>query len=418
MTKVGFTQSSTLTLLLLIFPLNIISHAKNLDEVFDYQLFTSNVFRWHDGDGRPQDTQQVMAKALEIEIQNSTERVDFAIFGVKQQSWLITQIKEQKNRLDFRAVLDQKKGMLGDWAPSNFVYSDSPLFAETVGFKNTVVDQSRIPGKARSSTMHNKYIIFDQKKVWLGSANLSSSCIGDEYNANSVILINSKALAEVYTLEFNQMYKSKLFSTAKFKHPIDQHLVYKDGSVVDIFFSPQDDPITQGIVPFIERAEKTLDVAIFFLTDQRATGALIKAKKRGVKVRVIQDAVSASMKISLHRKLRENQIPVRIENWGGKMHMKTAIADHNEVVIGSMNWSAVGTSRNDENTLIIRNKKLARELSHYYENLWSSLDFYRYMDPDHLVDPRPEGISSINSCFDGFDNNYNGLVDGEEATCL
>ena len=83
--------------------------------------------------------------------------------------------------------------------------------------------------------------------------------------------------------------------------------------------------------------------------------ALVDAKERGVKVRVILDATAATNGYSKHNYLRENGIDVKVESWGGKMHMKAAVFDKKHVVVGSMNWTKAGEKKNDENTIIIKN---------------------------------------------------------------
>jgi phosphatidylserine/phosphatidylglycerophosphate/cardiolipin synthase-like enzyme len=93
------------------------------------------------------------------------------------------------------------------------------------------------------------------------------------------------------------------------------------------------------------------------------------------------------------------------------MHMKSAVADGKRTIIGSMNWTKSGELDNDENTLLIDNKKLATQMTKYFNNLWSLLK----KDDRRIVSA--ESLSSINSCFDEIDNDYDGLVDGEESSC-
>jgi phosphatidylserine/phosphatidylglycerophosphate/cardiolipin synthase-like enzyme len=97
--------------------------------------------------------------------------------------------------------------------------------------------------------------------------------------------------------------------------------------------------------------------------------------------------------------------------------MKTAIADKKRLLIGSMNWSRNGSKQNDENTTIIHHRKLAKDATLYFNQLWESLAFYDDWDQYNLRDPRPESPFSKNSCFDGFDNNYKDGADKEDKGC-
>ena len=69
---------------------------------------------------------------------------------------------------------------------------------------------------------------------------------------------------------------------------------------------------------------------------------MVDAKERGVKVRVILDATAATNGYSKHNYLRENGIDVKVESWGGKMHMKAAVIDSKHIIVGSMNWTFAG----------------------------------------------------------------------------
>ena len=117
----------------------------------------------------------------------------------------------------------------------------------------------------------------------------------------------------------------------------------------------EDYAMDEGVIRLIEEAEESINVTIFFLTHNELSKALVEAKKRGVFVRVILDATAATNGYSKHNYLRENGIPLKVESWGGKMHMKAATVDQKHIILGSMNWTAAGGSKNDENTLIVRN---------------------------------------------------------------
>ncbi len=405
--------------------------AKKVPEKFRYEIYTSNALRWKNGDGPPQDTQNKMADALESAIKKSRKSIDFCIYGIANQSWFLKILGQKSRSLDIRAVVDQRRGKPNWWSNDEvFTYKDTPLLVKALGENQVKTDVGKT-GNAPGSIMHNKFAIFDDNKVFYGSTNISSTGIGDEYNANMNLMIHSKAFAKLYKREFDQMFQKELFGGQKQSYPMDtQVLKYKDGTKVEVFFSPQDAPLETAVLPFIKSAKKSLDIAMYFLTERRAADALIAAHRRGVKVRIIQDATSAHQATSQHRYIREESrkksinarpsiagINVRIENWGGKMHMKTAIADKKRLLIGSMNWSNNGSKENDENTTIIHHRKLAKDATLYFNQLWESLSFYDDWDPYNLRDPRPESPFSKNSCFDGFDNNYKDGADKADKGC-
>ena len=166
----------------------------------------------------------------------------------------------------------------------------------------------------------------------------------------------------------------------------------------------------RGVIPLIDQAKESIDLSIFFLTHKNASKALVEAKKRGVKVRVILDATGATNGYSKHKYLRENNIETKVENWGGKMHMKSALIDKKHIIVGSMNWTSAGESKNDENTLVILNdSKNGKKISKFFEELWRSI-------PDKFLykDPAPESLDSGSSCFDGIDNDFDRKVDKKD----
>lgn len=382
---------------------------------FRYQLYTTNVLAWASGQrqGPVQDHRSAMTGGLENLLKGATRQVNLAIYGIQSQTWAFDTIQRLQERgLEIRALVDQKSGDLGDWAPGNFTYPDTAQLASLLPLDAVVPDQNPT-GKVRtSSIMHNKFVTIDGQYLWTGSSNLSHTCMGDEYNANVSIMIDSPALVALYEAEFDEMHTKKNFSSRKDAHGRDS-LHFDDGTEVSVYFSPADDPVASGIIPLIEEARKTLDIGMFYLTHRDVVAALKAARDRGVQVRLIYDAVAAAHPSSPHKDLRAAGILVRVENWGGKMHMKTAIADDRHVVIGSMNWTDAGNASNDENTLIIRhNPRLGGELRDYFDQLWDSLTANAL-----LPDPRAESPQSINSCFDGIDNDHDGLVDSQEALC-
>lgn len=391
--------------------------AESVDRAFSYTLVPINVFPWIDGEmsGAVTDHQGQEAKILDNELRKARSSISAAVYGVEKQEWFFNTIEALLHRgIQVHVVADQTDGTVSDPEVEDFTYPDTMKIEPLVGKRNFVTDNSADGQGARPTIMHDKFIVIDHKVVWTGSTNITHTCLGDSYNANLSIIIRSPEVARLYEQEFAQMFSEKLFSHAK--HAIDRsELVFSDGTKLAVFFSPKDDAIHKAIIPFIKSATKTLDIGMFYLTDQEVADELVVAKRRGVKIRLVYDAVAASNPSSKHEALRKKGIEVRVENWGGKMHMKTAVADGRNVIIGSMNWSGNGNANNDENTLVIRNNaKLAKEVDAYLVRLWNSLDPER-TGLDH--DPRAESHESINSCSDGIDNNHNGTIDERDAGC-
>ena len=148
------------------------------------------------------------------------------------------------------------------------------------------------------------------------------------------------------------------------------------------------------------------------ITHTKLSEALVRAKARGVDVRVIIDANSTSTKHTKHGFLRDKGVLLKTEIFAGKMHSKSIIADDRYVIMGSMNFSNSGENKNDENMLIIDNPKLAKFYKEFFLYLWAKI-------PDRWLhsNARAEGKDSIGSCTDGIDNNFDGKTDSEDPAC-
>jgi phosphatidylserine/phosphatidylglycerophosphate/cardiolipin synthase-like enzyme len=375
-------------------------------------------------------------------IDNAEDSIDFAIYGLRGQDEVLSALINAKKRgVKIRGVID--KDIFND----NY-YSDTYLLESN--FDNIRTDYKKdlktlslitdkkfkdkclrpkdhkgplqcFEGKGYASKeklsfvgdiMHNKFFIVDEVYVWTGSANISDTGVGG-YNANVVASIKSKFVADYYLIEFEQMYTDGSFHRAKKKLKKKEIQTNINGQNVELFFSPQGYAMYRGVIPMIKQAKKSIDASIFFLTHKNISKELVAAKKRGVDVRVIIDATSASNGYSKHQYLRDNGISLKVENWGGKMHMKSAIIDKKHLIIGSMNWTSAGESKNDENTLIIKNFKDAQEYQRFYNSMWNSIPSKWLRE-----DPLPESKDSGSSCYDGIDNDFDDKIDKKDQNCL
>jgi hypothetical protein len=131
-----------------------------------------------------------------------------------------------------------------------------------------------------------------------------------------------------------------------------------------------------------------------------------------VQVRVLMDATGARNEYSKHELLRAAGIPVKVENWGGKIHMKSAAIDGQVVIAGSMNWTSSGEYNNDENTMLIKSPQIAAQYHDWFEKTWTAM-------PDTLlvVNPDPESQLSTTACSDGVDNDYDDRIDMDDPGC-
>ncbi len=144
-----------------------------------------------------------------------------------------------------------------------------------------------------------------------------------------------------------------------------------------VYFTPSYEAL-DAIINEINSSEKTIDIAVYDFTSRPLSKALVKAKNRGVKIRVILDrsANGPDNKYTKYSFLKANGIDVRFAvshvAWDrkGLMHNKFAVIDDSVVITGSANWTASAFKINDENVLIIKRFDIANVYEKEFNYLW------------------------------------------------
>jgi phosphatidylserine/phosphatidylglycerophosphate/cardiolipin synthase-like enzyme len=333
-------------------------------------------------------------------VDNSNESLDIAIYGYDEIPALTAALKRAKNRgVSIRFVYDKSYDETKDF------YKDNQIIIQIAN----VSTSDKTSSKTLSNLlMHNKFVISDNSTVFTGSMNFSPTGTSG-YDVNDIIIIKSKEIANLYKTEFEQMLNGK-FHTKKAKSNLNNHFKLGE-SEIEVYFSPQDKP-SGRIIQLIDASKTYIYMPTFLITHNEISQALIRARHRGVDVRVIIDANSTSTRNSKHAILRNEGILLKTENFAGKLHSKTIIIDDEYLISGSMNFSNSGENKNDENLLIIKNSKIAKLHKEFFLYLWTIIP-KKYLK----YNAKPESKDSIGSCSDGVDNNFNGKIDKEEELC-
>lgn len=330
-------------------------------------------------------------KEILTQINNSKNRIDIALYGWDNIPEITDAIIKAKSRgVKIRLVYDT---------------SSNPYYNDTVSIINLADEKSTDTPRI---LMHNKFMIFDSSKVITGSMNFARTGFSG-FNSDCVIFINSGETAKIYEEEFNQMLQGKFHTL---KSNVNHKTVLLGRTKLTPLFSPKDKIITNNIIPLTDKAKSYIYIPAFIVTHDELAYSLINAKKRGVDVKLIIDATNTYASRSKVKMLRTAGIPVKIENYAGKMHSKSIIIDDKYIIAGSMNFSKSGENKNDENVVIIEDARLARYYKGFFEYLWKKI-------PDKYLKQgvRAEGKYSIGSCSDGIDNNFDGKIDSDDAGC-
>lgn len=253
--------------------------------------------------------------------------------------------------------------------------SDGNQFPTNGGISDLLpsIPQILSPVGGNYSIMHNKFVVIDANHtdplkpiVWTGSTNWTDRQINRD--PNNVIILQDQTLARTYQLEFEEMWGSSgpdadtslsRFGPDKLDNTPHQFII--GGHEVSCYFSPSDNT-NQKLAEAIASANDSLHFATMLITRFDLAAAIDTAVAHGVNTQgYINDAstttvfsdISASMGNSLHVNTDTTII----------MHHKFCVVDagieNGAVWTGSHNWSTNATTRNDENSLFIKNAELA-----------------------------------------------------------
>jgi phosphatidylserine/phosphatidylglycerophosphate/cardiolipin synthase-like enzyme len=107
------------------------------------------------------------------------------------------------------------------------------------------------------------------------------------------------------------------------------------------------------IVAAIDGAQSTLDVQAYNFTAQDIIAAILRARVRGVVVRVILDKISPSQMCEGADDMRAAGIPTFIDRRPKIAHNKVMVIDGQAVITGSFNFSGNAETGNAENANLI-----------------------------------------------------------------
>ncbi len=159
------------------------------------------------------------------------------------------------------------------------------------------------------------------------------------------------------------------------------YVVPATGSL-EVAFSPNEGA-ERLVVRVIEAARQELDVLSYSFTSPTVTAALLRARHRGVRVRIVADYRN---NISEDRSGKARSALAALATAGADVrtisvypihHDKVICADRKTVELGSFNYSTAAATRNSENVLVSwDNPELAKVyLGHFERNYRQSEPF-------------------------------------------
>lgn len=226
-----------------------------------------------------------------------------------------------------------------------------------------------------SGLNHNKFFIIDYRNgapdsVWVITGSWNPTDPGTNDDSQNLLFIQDVALAGAYTTEFEEEWGSDTdtpnaqnsrFGSRKLNNTPHNFVI--GGIKVQSYFSPSDGTNYQ-IGKALGKAEKSINGAVMTITRRDLADSVIAAKNRNCKTRLVlsNDTDTGTQ----YPYLLANGVDIRLKGFStGLLHHKYAVIDAEPIgykpylITGSHNWSSSAENSNNENTLIIRDDKIA-----------------------------------------------------------
>jgi phosphatidylserine/phosphatidylglycerophosphate/cardiolipin synthase-like enzyme len=139
--------------------------------------------------------------------------------------------------------------------------------------------------------------------------------------------------------------------------------------ILAIYFTPPAGGAS-GLIKQIDGAKKSIKVMAYGFTATNLADALVRAKRRGLEVVLIQDEKTAQNNRETLPILLAAGIEVRSDGKHAIQHNKVMLIDDDIVITGSYNFTKSAESRNAENIMIVRSSYAAKRYADNWKSHW------------------------------------------------
>ena len=168
--------------------------------------------------------------------------------------------------------------------------------------------------------------------------------------------------------------KAVIGNLRKYIGMVEEDLYNPKPRYLDAFFFPNERNIDR-LISYLSKAQVSMNVCVFNMTNDKLANALHDAHKRGVKVRIISDDECMQSQGSDVKWLAEQGIPVRTDdNPNVHMHNKFVVIDNTHLITGSFNWTVQAGKSNQENLLVVDNPYYIEKYNGEFEGLWKQFE--------------------------------------------
>ena len=173
--------------------------------------------------------------------------------------------------------------------------------------------------------------------------------------------------------------------------------------------SPEKSEIAAACVAYVDQTKETLDVAAFELDNKVITDALVRAVKRGVRVRMVtetnyleESGIKAVKAVGVT--VVDDQRP------GALMHDKFMVFDNKAVWTGSMNFTENCAYKNNNNGIFIESKELAENYATKFNWMFELKKFGGAPSKSHRI-PHPLVTLSDGTLIENYFSTHDRVAD-------
>lgn len=272
----------------------------------------------------------------------------------------------------------------------SFSLSDSEVIAAlneraTAGLKVTVVVDREHLGEIKNKGnpnieivtraigeghLHHKILVVDQKEIWVGSANFTTSAY--QTQENLMIRFVSAELGQ-YLHHEADVFRGKTKRSEHGPLVISLHdqevhfcLLPHDGFPPKKIEKAINDLSKKFLLETIQQAKSNLKIAMMVWTNNDLANEVINAHRRGIKVQVVAPDLGGNLP-----QLIAAGIQVKVNPKLQFMHNKMMCVDDSILVNGSANWSQSSFTRSDESFVVV--KPMSPEQVEIFAAYWNYL---------------------------------------------
>lgn len=211
--------------------------------------------------------------------------------------------------------------------------------------------------------MHQKLLVVDDQKTWIGSANLTTESL--KIHGNLVHVIHSPEFSAAVLEKASAMSVNEKVSK-------DPHIFTIGGQRIELWFIPDHRKGVERLIEVIRSAKKSIRVAMFTWTRFDLAKEIIEAKKKGIQVEIALDGQSskgASKKIA--NLFKKYAVPMRCSKGSALLHYKFLYVDDEILVNGSANWTKGAFTKNEDCFMILHHLDETQKV--FMEKLWNAI---------------------------------------------